>query len=290
MLCIFCLFIGCRTNSQVTKMTEKNAPERILSLAPSITETLFALGCGSRVVGVTDYCRFPPEARTIQKIGGYLDPNFEAIIACQPDMVFLLKEDIKVQLFLQKKKVPCIVIDDGSVGAILGSIPIIGEACGRKQAADSLRDFLARELAVSPESTGPGPRVLLCVGRGGVGTGDISTIWVAGRNTWYHELLARSGMENGIGDASSHYTTLTTEGVIRLSPDIIIDVMANMSAISTDKITKDWEKLRMVPAVRDGMVFCLSEDYMTIPGPRINLVLHEFRNIIRTYKKMKERQ
>lgn len=263
-------------------------PARIISLAPSITETLFALGLADKVVGVTSFCTYPPEVKQVSKVGTFMDPNFEAILTLKPDMVITLKEDTKVKDFLHKKGLAYLAIDNHNIQAILESITLIGSACGKGSEAELLRGKIFAEFDTGAHvSTLSGedsrPQVLLCVGRDNVGAGVLSKIWVAGPSTYYSEIIDAVGGANVIIDSLMDYSTVSSEAVIRLKPDIIIDVMANMSKFTPEQVKKDWENLTMVPAVKNGMIFCLTGDYITIPGPRVVLLLRDIRTIIRDY-------
>ena len=282
----FFLLATCGEKSVPQK--EYKAPERIISLAPSITETLFALGLGDKVVGVTNFCYYPPEAKKIPSIGAYLDPNFEAILTLQPDLVILLKENAKVKEFCDTKDIASLLIDNHNIHAIIESITLIGDACGKGKEAKLMGEALSAEFDTAsyrPASVSEysRARVLLCVGRDDVGSGVLSKIWVAGPRTCYSEIIAAAGGVNVISDSSMDYSTVSSEAVIRLKPDIIIDVMANMSKFTPGQVKKDWEKLTMVPAVRNDMIFCLAGDYITIPGPRIVLLLRDVKKIMGEY-------
>ena len=286
LFCFLFLLLSCSEKSGAQK--EYRVPERIISLAPSITETLFALGLADKVVGVTSFCRYPPEVKQVSKVGTYMDPNYEAILTLKPDIVITLKEDIKIKDFLDKKGLACLAIDDHNIKAILESILLIGRACGKGREAERLRDEISSEFNTATNITSPGesisrPQVLLCVGRDNVGAGVLSKVWVAGPNTYYSEIIDVAGGVNIISDSSMDYSTVSSEAVIRLKPDIIIDVMANMSKFTPEQVKRDWEKLTMVPAVRNGMIFCLTGDYITIPGPRIVLLLRDVIEIMKEY-------
>ncbi len=263
------------------------APSRIISLAPSITETLFALGLGDKVVGVTTYCRYPEQARAIDKVGAYMDPNFEAIVTLKPDLVILLKEHSSVQEFLRRKGTRFLAIDNHDIDAILESISLTGKACGKTAESCSLRDTMAAEIRAayrtSKSMAQNRPGVLLCVGRDDVGTGTLSKIWAAGANTWYNQIISIAGGANVITDSSMEYVTLSSEAIIRLKPDIIIDVMASMSNYTQDMIKEDWADLFLVPAVKNRMIFCLAGDYITIPGPRLVWLLRDVKAILEEY-------
>lgn len=280
-------------NQKSAPQNENGVPARIISLAPSITETLFALDLGDKVVGVTSFCIYPPEVKGISNVGTFMDPNFEAILILKPDLVIILKEDSKVKSFVTKKGIAYLAIDNHDINAILESIKLIGKTCGKGREAELLHEKISAEFdTASPvsvsESKFKEPKVLLCVGRDDVGTGKLSKVWVAGTNTYYNEIICAAGGINVITDSSMHYSTVSSEAVIRLKPDIIIDVMANMSQFTPERVKEDWENLTMVPAVKNGMIFCLTGDYITIPGPRIVLLLRDIKEIIGEYYIKKE--
>ncbi len=283
----YCLLTCTRVGDATGK--EKRIPERIISLAPSITETLFALGLGDKIVGVTSYCIYPPQAKEITRVGSFMSPNFEAMVSLKPDLVVLVKEDIKVTTFSEKKGLPYLTIDNHNIEAILGSFIKIGKACGKTEAALELvektrgrMDSIAN-LSRSDKYMASKPKFMICVGRGGIGAGEISTIWLAGADTWYDDIIHAAGGVNVVKDSSMSYVTFSTEGVIRLKPDIIIDVMTNMSEFNSEEIKNDWRKLATVPAVEHDMIYCLSGDYVTIPGPRFVRLLRDIREIVEEY-------
>ncbi len=280
----FYCIVSCTDDTRANSAAQQ-IPERIISLAPSITETLFALGLGDRIEGVTSYCIYPPQAGKIAQVGSFMAPNFEAIVSLKPDLVVMVKEDLKVSTFSKRKGFRYLPIDNHDLEAIIESFRIIGDACGRQKEAQEL--IIETRAAIDSFSSLSGgdtkqlkPRVMLCVGRGGIGAGEISTIWLAGANTYYDDLIRAAGGINVVKDSSMAYLTFSSEGVIRLKPDIIIDVMTNMSQFSSDVLKKDWKKLTTVPAVKNDMIFCLSGDYVTIPGPRVVLLLKDISEIV----------
>ena len=141
--------------------------ERIASLAPSTTETLFALGLGDRIVGVCDYCKYPPEALAKPKLGGYYTPNYEALVEARPDLVVLLPEHRAIRDRILELGMEVLDADHRSVEGILYSITAIGETCGIQERATALRaDLEARiEKVKSQMKDRPRPRVLISVGR-----------------------------------------------------------------------------------------------------------------------------
>jgi iron complex transport system substrate-binding protein len=266
-------------------------PLRIVSFAPSITETLFALGLGDRVVGVTRFCSYPPEAQKIAKVGGYVDPNFEMILGLKPDLVLMLKEHGLLQDFLKKNTIRYQVIENEKLDDIIASFSKIGALCGVAQKGDSIAAQIRSDLAGGgSHDITIEPRVLFCIGRDNPGSGQISKLFAAGPNTFYDALIKSSGAKNACTDSRFTYPELSAEGIIRMQPEVVIDIMPSIARISTEKTIGDWNGMNMVPAVRSHCVYCLSNDYATIPGPRIVLLLRDIRRIIaeaREKKRMK---
>ncbi len=282
------LFIGmhflCCTDLKGPNTISGSQYHRIISFAPSITETLFALGLGERVVGVTRFCTYPAQVKSLPRIGGYLDPNYEMILSLKPDLVLLLKEHSALVEFLKKNRIRYKVVDNENVAAILQSFRTIGAMFGKEKEADGLIESIRRDM---PDSllARPNPKVLICIGRDNPGAGSISKIFVAGPKTFYSQLINYAGGENAYGDSSLLYPSFSPEGIIRLAPDIIIDLMSSVAGVAQDKVKSDWQTLSMVPAVRNGLVFCPSDDYMTIPGPRIGLILRMMGKTIAEFKR-----
>jgi iron complex transport system substrate-binding protein len=180
---------------------DENGPEvlhnRIVSLAPSITETLYALGMMDHVVGVTRYCDYPPEALTKAQIGGYYDPNYEAIIALEPDLIIMLAEHEEPRTQLAKLGYDIVVVDHRSIAGILRSIEIIGEACGVPQKAKSITgDIMARMERIREKTRGlPSPRVMVCIGRN-MGSGTLKEVYISGKEDFYDEMIRSIGGVN----------------------------------------------------------------------------------------------
>lgn len=261
-------------------------PKRILSFAPSITETLFALGIGDRVVGVTRYCNYPAQARNLPKVGGYFDPNYEMILTLKPDLVFLLKEHSSIKEFLNKNGIVYKVIDNENVNAILNSFTTIGAMFGKTYQADSLVSNFGSEVPASAQFR-VRPKILLCIGRDSPGSGTISKVYLAGPKSFYSELINDAGAENAYADSTFSYPSFSGEGIIRLAPDIIIDLTASVAGVGMEKVRQDWNSLSMVPAVKNLLVFCPVNDFMTIPGPRIGLIVREIRKTVDQWQQWK---
>jgi iron complex transport system substrate-binding protein len=242
----------------------RDIPQRIVSLAPSATEVLFEAGLGSRVVGVTSYCRFPRAVLALPKVGGYLTPSYEALVALQPDLVVTLPEHADIEPRLAALKIPILRLDHRSLDGIVRSILTVGERCGAQatanRAADALRQDLARTRRIVSDSARP--RVLICFGR----SEDFRRLYVAAPGTVHDDLIAQAGGRNAITSSTVSYPALSVEGVMRLGPDVIIEL--SPAGTDTGSLRRQWNVLDSVRAVKTGRVYVFTGEFLSVPGPR----------------------
>ena len=282
---VFTGFLCCQ--KQKAPNTTMHSYHRIISFAPSITETLFALSLGDRVVGVTDFCNYPPDAKNLPKVGGYTNPNYEIILRLKPDLVVLLKENSSLFGFLNKNKIEYLCIENQNISQILSSFIIIGKKCNREKQADLLIKVINSEITrdvINP----PWPKTLICVDRENRGNGEITRIYCASKKSFYNDLLNAACMENVLKDSTMTYPEISSEGIIRMQPEIIIDFAMSQQEIPVDRLKFDWKSIPMLPAVKNNMIFCISDDYATIPGPRILTILQDFKKINSAYYGMRK--
>jgi iron complex transport system substrate-binding protein len=255
-------------------------PKRIISLAPSITETLFALGFGDRVIGVTTYCTYPSQTKSIKKVGGYSDANLEKIIALHPDLVVLSREHEKQRIYLNRFGVSTLEVDNSTCAAVCSSFALIGRNCGVTHTSDSLIRLFHEQLTQSTRVQTVGLKVLFCVGRDSPGAGRIKSIYAAGRGSYYNDLIESAGGTNAFSDSAPAYPRLSPEGILTLAPDIVIDVAPAMGNYNCSLLVADWNSMNRVPAIKKKRVYCMAKDYATVPGPRMLLLLGDLRRII----------
>ena len=247
---------------------------RIVSLAPSITETVFVLGDGDRLVGVTDYCDYPPEATLKPRVGGISTPSFEAILALRPDLVLATAESNYAEHVerLVSLGLAVYVIRPVDFETVLESIERIGSVLGRDVAARvrvaSMRrdaDAIARAVAGSPR-----PRVLYVVWP--------NPLIAPGRGTLISELIQRAGGESVTGAEPLPYPRLSLETVVERRPDRII--VGRHGQGTVEELLRGWERLGSVSAVRDGRVFGVDGDLVHRPGPRMVEALRALARVI----------
>lgn len=277
---LFFFAAGC--SARETGPSERS-PRRIISLAPSTTEIVYALGVGDRLVGVTRYCDHPPAATNITKVGGYLDPSYETLIALRPDLTILLDVHEAVKAQLEKARLPTLLVPNRTVGDVHDAIRLIGEACGARTRADALlTDLNERTLAVSRAVLGRDrPRVLLCIGRD-IGAGRLTGAYVAGSGGFHDQILRLAGGSNAHTGRFVAYPRLSAEGILRLDPDIIIDLLGEMrpGGETVVEVMRQWRTLEGLGAVRNGRIHLIVGDQALRPGPRYILCLEAMARLL----------
>ncbi len=273
----FCLLLLAGCGERTGPSNPPEIPETIISLAPNITETIYALKLEHKLVGVTTYCLYPEAARALPKVGGFGQLNYEAIVTLRPDLVILHKEyDIEKER-LASLGIPFLETGTYFIADILETLRSIGEACGTAERANELIQGLETRIAeiahVGQAFQPARPRVLITFG-----SGDIETIQAFGPACIHNELLKIAGGQNVI-EGSLPFTTLSREAVLRLNPDIIIELAPELD--DGAEPSKHWIKLAAINAVKNNRIHVLTGDYTCIPGPRFIQTLEDFSRIIR---------
>jgi len=241
----------------------QTTPQRIVSLIPSVTETLFAIGAGPRVVGVSNFDRFPPEAATKTKVGGLIDPDIERILSLKPDLVVVYGTQTDLRAQMERARVPMFLYEHAGLADITATIRDVGRRVGNQQAAVMLADRIDADIAaVRRRVAGTRrPRTLLVFGRDGE---TLRGIYASGALGFLHDMLEAAGGANVFGDVKRQSIQATTELILARAPDVIIEV----ESTGTPN-TKAWDALPSVPAVRSHRVYLLQGDEMVNPGPRV---------------------
>jgi iron complex transport system substrate-binding protein len=249
------------------------APQRIVSAAPAVTETLFALGLGDRVVGVTTHCRFPAEARKKAKIGGYMRPSLEAIVALRPDMVITERGPSNLMTQLAGLRISAVEVDFKTLPDILASFQKIADAAGMPERGAALRNSITGQMDQIRSRVKAYERVkmMFVVGRT---AGTLTGIIVVGGASYLSELMGIAGGVNAFADSTAAYPKVTLEEVLARDPDVILDRadMGDQSAATEAQkraVINLWRTYPTLKAVkRDRVVFGIP-DIFFVPGPRI---------------------
>jgi iron complex transport system substrate-binding protein len=242
---------------------------RIISLSPSITEVIYELGLGSRLVGVTRYCRYPAEAQSVAKVGGFYDMSIENILQLKPTQVFGLRENAEIRESLRKFGVPTCEVDHTTVEGIKRSIATVGAVCGvESQARSKLSTIEERERALrARRASAPSYKTLVVVGRMHEGE-SLSGIYISGRDGFYTGVIELLGMKNVNTDPTVAVPMLSAEGLMALAPEAIVEIVNVDDLAFTGAPSAVWSRFPKVPAVKNSRIFTLSDDFASIPGPR----------------------
>jgi iron complex transport system substrate-binding protein len=264
----------------VSAVDLKAESRRIVSTAPSITETLYALGLGDRVVGVTTFCHYPPEAAKKPKIGNYLRPDIETILSLRPDLVITERSGIRQADRLPSLKLKVLEVDDGTIPGIYDSIRRIGDATGMPGAAVALSAKIRAGLDNIRKRTAALPRrsVMFVVGRA---PGRLEDIIVTGKGSYLNDVMAVAGCDNAFRDAVAAYPKITTEEVLGRNPDVIVDMGEMSETIGVTDVRKRsvvslWGRYPKLTAVRARRVYAVASDIYVVPGPRVVEAAHAF--------------
>lgn len=261
-------------NGPLAQSVTPRAPMRIVSTSPSITETLFALGLGHRVVGVSSYCRYPAEVTKLPKVGSFLKPDAEIIARLRPDLVIVHAGPNDVRRQLGTLRIPTVTVNPGTLASIYTTTQIIGEATGVEQRAADLVARLRRRLdAIHAEALArPRRRVLVIVGRQ---PSTLTDLIAVGRGSFLSDLVVVAGGVNVLDDPGlPEYPHISMETVIRLAPDVIVDA-GDMGETVEEHVRRQpaterlWRQQATVKAARSGDVHAVTSDAFVVPGPRV---------------------
>jgi iron complex transport system substrate-binding protein len=246
------------------------APQRIVSTAPSFTETVFALGAGDRLVGVSTYCRFPAAAQKVTKIGPYLKPNVEQIVRLKPDLVIVDRDVANVSGQLNRFGIKTLAVSTMSLPQALESIQTIGAAIGNASEAQRLTSELQQQLS-SLARLKPQRTLVFIVGRD---PGKLEGMVAVGKGSYLTDLIQAAGGRNPMADSGIPYPTLSLESIIRLDPDVIVDMgdmadTANVPESQKVAVQALWMKQSRLKSVQQRRVFAVADDIFVVPGPRM---------------------
>jgi len=282
-LAALCTAAGC-TESAPADVTDDQGrlvhldavPARIVSHVPSITETLFALDLGDRIVGVSDHCNYPAEVADKAKVGGYYTPSIEKIAALDPDLVLTdgYAEDIPQ---LDSLGIPYIVIDPPDIDGLIRDIELLGEATGsREKAAEIVSDFENRvEAVVAAVSDAPGTRVFYVFD-----ATDLTKPWTAGPGSFVDALITLAGGENIAGEAQGAWIQFSMEEIVNSDPEVIlIDSSHGTATVASADLEENplWQGLS---GVKNGRMGVVDGDLVNRPGPRLVEGLEQIAGIV----------
>ena len=271
------LLVSC--SAKEAKKVENTIPcQRIVSTAPSITETLFDLGLGENIVGVTKNCLYPEAAKSKPKIGKAFDINVEAVASLKPDTVFVLSAYSELAGKLQSLGMKTVVVEQSTVRGFIDSIDVFGKSCSIEEKAAEFKEKFVPYLKENAVKNS-GKKVMILVGRD-YESSSVKDAYIVGKDGFLNEIIVLSGAEN-VYQGEMPYPKIQLEGIIALNPDIVIDVItaSNLTPEKLEFLKKSWSETD-INAVKNGKVFVKTEDFWSLPGPRFVKIIEEIKNIL----------
>jgi len=258
---LFCFIFLILFHLSLVTAVYAEPPKRIISLAPNMTEILFAMGLGDRIVGITNFCDYPEEAKKKQKIGGMSNPSLEAVVSLKPDIVVMTTDGNPKEFEerLHSLKIRTYVFKARRLLELPGGIRDLGTPLGVKNKADEL----AKEIEVKINK--------LAVGKNSKLRKILFIVWpepliVAGPGTAIDDAITVLGYENIASKAKASYPKYSIEEIIRQSPDVIFIGRGHVNMKEASKGLL--KRLAIVPAVKNGSVFYVSDSLYRL-GPRV---------------------
>ncbi len=254
----------------------ESTPQRIISLAPSNTEILFALGLGEKIVGVTEHCNYPPEALDKEKVGGFSTPDIEKIIALQPDLILATSIHAKEIIpALEERGLTVFALAPENIDGILEDIQMVGKITGKEEEASRLVTQMESRIKAVIDKTKnleKRPRVFFITWH--------DPLWSIGSGTTIQELIEKAGGVNIFQDITGH-NTVDLELVIARNPEVIIACTGYGEAKNRPfDWAKEEQRLEVTEARKNNRIYQVDADLVSRPGPRIVDALEWFAYFI----------
>lgn len=237
--------------------------ERVISLAPNLTETIYAVGAGDRLVGNTTFCNYPAEAKNVTKVGDTMQPDIERVLALKPQLV-LVSTASQLQAFtrqLDEHGIAVFVTDPHDLAGVMKSIRTVGELLNQSTTANDLLIWLQSRIDHVERSVEKRPRVSVFFQLSG------QPLYTAGRQSFVTDLIERAGGHSVTADLNEAWPKLSDETALASQPEAIVMLSGEAMGASANKGVAS--ALRNSPAAKAGRVFVIDGDLLTRPGPRL---------------------
>jgi iron complex transport system substrate-binding protein len=245
------------------------APKRIISLTPVVTETLFAIGAGPQVVAVSSFDNYPPEVEKLQRVGALLDPVVVRIMSLRPDLVIVYESQTDLRAQLDRAHISMYVFKHAGLSGVTATIREVGARVGREAAAVRLAHDIEQRIAAvrARVATLARPPTLVIFEREAF---TLRGIYASGGVGFIHDMVNAAGGTNIFADVNREAVQATTELILARRPAVIIEFRS--SVVSEEDRRREiaaWNQLGSLPAVRAGHVYLFPDQKMSIAGPRV---------------------
>jgi len=255
-------------------VTAPKNPQRIISLAPGCTEIIFAVGLGTRVIGVDDYSNYPEAAKNITKIGSYLNPNLEVIVSLEPDLILASDMTSKEYITsLEEKKLTVFVLAPKAIQGIIRDVRLVGIIGNKTREADNLTNSLEQRInAITSKTSNSSlyrPKVYV----------EYYSYWTYGPGSFGNDLISMAGGKNISATTATAYSEITNEFVVASDPELIVFTVGlhTSTTIKDIKSRTGWDK---VGAVQNNKIYTIDDDIISRAGPRIVDALEQLAKLI----------
>ncbi len=253
-------------------------PKRIISMAPNITEGLYAIGAQDYIVGVTEFCDYPPEAKQKTKVGGYDNANYEMVAALKPDVVFITVESINRPMYqaLQNLGIKMFVLNAKSVNGVVEMMKTLGKITGKEKEAEILSSKIKdeRDSIQRGNDSGTQKKCLVIVGT--------NPIMTASKTSYINEIMILSGLDNIYADSPMDYPTISYEDITVKNPAYIL---LPYDTAKTDKLKVELDEIRKqlssTESVRKNNFIVVDNNVVFRPGPRVIDAVRIIRNKVK---------
>lgn len=238
-------------------------PERIITLAPSLTEIVFAVGAGNRLVGNTTYCDYPAEAKQVEKVGDTLHPSIEKILSLRPQLI-LVSTASQLEAFtkqLDERNIAVYVTDPHDLDGVFRSIKSVGELLNESERADSLVNDLRKRVAFVEERVKNAKPVSVFYQL------SAEPLYTAGRDAFVTDLIRRAGGLSVTADVPGAWPRYSAEAALASRPEVI--VMATGDSMGAEANAEVAAPLKGSPAFTNNRIYKINGDYLSRPGPRV---------------------
>lgn len=235
--------------------------DRVVSLAPNLTEIVFAVGGGDRLVGRTSYCDYPPEAKSVAEVGDTLHPSIERIISLKPQVV-LVSTASQLEVFtqqLQNQNIAVFVTDPHDLEGVFKSITQMGEILGNREQATTLVQTLRQRTSAVEQAVKDKSPVRVFYQLSG------EPLYTAGHDAFVTDLMRRAGAISVTAELPGAWPKYSSESALAAKPEAIILPTGGSMGAANANVT---EALRQSPAVQQGRVYKINDDHLVRPGPR----------------------
>jgi iron complex transport system substrate-binding protein len=256
-------------------VTIEKKPERIVSLAPSNTENLFAIGVGDKVVAVTDFCNYPPEVKNITKIGGFTTIDIEKVVSLNPDLVVASEGNGQQNVeTLKNLGLTVVAFSPKSIDDIKKNVLLLGRITGEEENASKLVNFIDEKIASSRNEFERKPKVVHILWH--------EPIWVSGSGTFIDEIISIVGGENVFSDLKG-WKAVSKEDIISKNPDIVL-VSSGSGMGGEGNATYEFVVSELdIDAVKEGRVYIIDADLISRPSYRIVYAAENISDILRQF-------